>query len=142
MVQYHIPSLDQLPAIAKQFWREYQSYTVFLLTGDLGAGKTTFVQAIGKQLQIADDVLSPTYTIVNEYETKDGLTVYHADLYRLHSMEEAQEVGIEEYLDSGHPCFIEWPELIEPLLPLKFVKLELKNHPDGDGRLLIVDAYG
>ncbi|MEZ4886064.1 MAG: tRNA (adenosine(37)-N6)-threonylcarbamoyltransferase complex ATPase subunit type 1 TsaE [Chitinophagales bacterium] len=89
---------------------------VFAFYGEMGAGKTTFVQQICKQLQSKDAVSSPTYALVNEYTLPDGNPVFHLDLYRLKDLEEAYDIGIEEYLYSGHYCLIEWPQIIEPLL--------------------------
>lgn len=88
---------------------------VILLKGDLGAGKTTFVKAFLKTHGVADQVSSPTYSVVNEYQLADG-KAYHIDLYRLNDTEEALDIGIEEYLDSGYFCLVEWPQIIEPLV--------------------------
>lgn len=92
---------------------------IFTFSGEIGAGKTSFIQALCRKLGVRESVTSPTFSLVNEYSINaetSADTLYHLDLYRLKNMEEAQDIGIEEILYSDHYCFIEWPELIEPLL--------------------------
>lgn len=139
--EYSISSLDELSKVAARIWKDLGEYRVFLLSGGLGAGKTTLVQAICDHLGVVEEVLSPTYTIINEYRDGRDQPVYHADLYRLQSLEEALETGIEDYLFSGHPCFVEWPDLIVPLMPAKFVKLAIDRAPSG-GRNVIAEIHG
>ena len=98
---------------------------VVLFSGDLGAGKTSLIKAICKELGCRDDVTSPTFSLVNEYIC-DSELIYHIDLYRLESTEEAIHIGIEDYLFSGNWCFVEWPELIMPLLPDKFATVNIE----------------
>lgn len=126
MEQRTIESLADLPALAREILDYAGTRTVFLLTGDLGAGKTTLTQALCAELGVSEPVTSPTYALVNEYAGTDG-PVYHLDLYRLKDLDEAIGIGIETYLDSGRPCFIEWPELIDPLLPEDFVEIKLER---------------
>jgi len=139
--EYHIESLKELLAVAEQIWEDLGSYQVFLLSGGLGAGKTSLVQAICEYLGVTEEVVSPTYTIINEYRDGYNKPVFHADLYRLNSIEEAYETGIEDCLFSKRPCFVEWPDLIDPLLPAKFVKLALHITPTG-GRKVIAEIHG
>jgi tRNA threonylcarbamoyladenosine biosynthesis protein TsaE len=98
---------------------------VCILVGDLGAGKTTFVQAIVSIISPGEKVTSPTFSLINEYETKNG-DIYHMDLYRLNSLEEALDIGIEEYFYKGN-CFVEWPQIIEDILPDTYYIIEIEN---------------
>jgi len=98
---------------------------IWLFRGEMGAGKTTLVKEIGQQLKIKSIVQSPTFSLVNPYETESGEIIYHFDLYRLENVHEAIDIGIEEYLDSGHLCFIEWPERAEILWNIPHVNMEI-----------------
>lgn len=111
-----ITTVNQLVELAKHMLKLNQNDTIYVLIGDLGAGKTTLMQAFGKELGISDPIVSPTYSIINEYESANGV-VYHMDLYRLNSVDEAMNIGIEDYLYSGQYVFIEWPEVIKSILP-------------------------
>lgn len=105
-------------------------YNIFLLKGNLGAGKTTFTQFLLKNLESEDEVSSPTYSIVNEYNTPKG-KVYHFDLYRLKNIEEAYDIGIEEYLDNAFLCIIEWPEVYQDeLYGLNYHEMNIINNGD------------
>ncbi|MDQ0780717.1 tRNA (adenosine(37)-N6)-threonylcarbamoyltransferase complex ATPase subunit type 1 TsaE [Chryseobacterium sp. W4I1] len=105
-------------------------HNIFLLKGNLGAGKTTFTQFLLKKLGSTDEVNSPTYSIVNEYNTPKG-KIYHFDLYRLKNMEEVYDIGIEEYLDNAFLCIIEWPEVYEEeLYGLKYHTMSIVNNGD------------
>lgn len=105
-------------------------HNIFLLKGNLGAGKTTFTQFLLKKLGSTDEVNSPTYSIVNEYNTPKG-KIYHFDLYRLKSIEEVYDIGIEEYLDNAFLCIIEWPEVYEEeLYGLKYHTMSIVNNGD------------
>lgn len=94
--------------------------------GEIGAGKTTLIQALCTELGVTDEVTSPTFSLVNEYVAADGRPVYHIDLYRLDDPEEALGIGIEDYLYSGDFCLLEWPELIQGLIPADAVKVEIR----------------
>lgn len=117
MTEYIAEQLADLPAIAKKVIATLENKHVWCFDGEMGAGKTTFIQAICKELGVESAVQSPTFSIVNEYLTSDNQTIYHFDCYRLKSVNEALDIGIEEYLYSGNYCFIEWAERITPLLP-------------------------
>lgn len=110
--------------------------TVFAFYGKMGAGKTTFIKAVCEQLGVQDTVTSPTFAIVNEYEAAQGRPIYHFDFYRIKKVSEAYDMGCEEYFYSGHPCFIEWPELIEEVLPEETVSVTIEALPDGLRRLV------
>lgn len=110
---------------------------IILFHGEMGAGKTTFIKALAKQLGVTDMTGSPTFSLVNEYGTDDGRTLYHFDLYRLNSEEEAYDMGIDEYFYSGNLCLIEWPEKTPNLIPLDHTAIYLSTLPDGRRNLVI-----
>jgi tRNA threonylcarbamoyladenosine biosynthesis protein TsaE len=113
---------------------------VVSLTGDLGAGKTTFVQGAAEGLGVTEPVLSPTFTLVRRY--KGSLPVYHLDVYRLERMQDVLDVGLEEILDEGAVVFIEWGDAIDPLLPSEQLQVELTLPTEGDRRLLELTWHG
>ena len=114
----HIKTLSEIDSAAAKFLDAVEGRKVIAFYGEMGAGKTTFINAITRQLGVVDDAVnSPSFSIVNEYRTASGDTIYHFDLYRLDSVEEALAIGVEEYFYSGSLCLLEWPERIEPLLP-------------------------
>ncbi len=120
-------TLVDLPVLAKEMIAELQDAPrVWLFRGQMGAGKTTLTKEILKQLDVEQNVQSPTFSLVNEYQTSMGDIVYHFDLYRLKNIQEALAIGIEEYLDSGHFCFIEWPEQAEELWDFPHVNVEIE----------------
>jgi tRNA threonylcarbamoyladenosine biosynthesis protein TsaE len=110
------------------------------LTGDLGAGKTTFVQGAADGLKVTEPVLSPTFTLVRRY--RGTLPVYHLDVYRLERMQDALDIGLDEILDEGAVIFIEWGDAIDPLLPADHLQVELTLPAEGDGRRLELTWYG
>lgn len=124
--------ISELAGVTEVIYKHSHNSTIWLLEAEMGVGKTTFVKTLGNFLNITDHISSPTYNIVNEYITADNSTIYHFDFYRIQSEEEAYQVGIEEYLDSGNLCLIEWGKNIESILnnyPQKFtVNIELNNH--------------
>lgn len=119
-----INSKSDLPAAAKKLLFFADSPKVFLFFGEMGAGKTTFIQALCAELGVTDLVASPTFSIVNEYNSRQGV-IYHFDFYRIKNEEEAFDIGFEEYLYSGNYCFIEWPEKITSLWPPNYVKVNV-----------------
>jgi tRNA threonylcarbamoyladenosine biosynthesis protein TsaE len=118
---------NQLPQIAKDIISNNPSSRIFALHGKMGVGKTTLIKAICTELGVADIVGSPTFAIVNQYITQNKATLYHFDFYRLNKLEEAYDLGYEDYFFSGNYCFIEWPEKIEPLLPQGCTKIYLEE---------------
>lgn len=116
MIQINCKTIDELPSIACALLEKYPDKRVFLLRGAMGAGKTTFMQAIARELQSKDTVSSPTFAIVNQYEINNNHYIYHFDFYRIKNLKEAIDIGFEEYLYSGEYCFIEWAENVEELL--------------------------
>lgn len=120
-------SVNNLDEIAQKLIQEFPDKKVFALYGKMGAGKTTFIQAICKILGSLDNVISPTFAIINEYSTKSKEPIFHFDFYRINDMSEAFDLGYEDYFYSGNYCFIEWPERIEPLLPKGIVEVKIET---------------
>lgn len=131
-------ALSELKPIAQQIIAQWK-HPILLLEAPMGAGKTTLIKALCSELGVMQAVSSPTFSLVNSYQDSEGKTLYHFDLYRLNSLEEAMDIGIEEYLDSGARCMIEWPERIRPLLSDAFHQIQIE--PLGaNTRKLIFDA--
>jgi len=124
-------SLQALPRIAAQIIQHFPTQRVFAFYGKMGAGKTTFIQSICKVLGSDDTVTSPTFALINEYNTTGSTSIFHFDFYRIKNMEEAFDMGYEDYLYSGNYCLIEWPEMIEPLLPDHIVRVTIDVADDG-----------
>jgi len=124
-MHFLINSLPDLNLFAAQILKEYPSVRVFLLNGNLGAGKTTLIQSFCYQLGVLSNVSSPTFSIVNEYQVNDK-KIYHMDLYRLNSFKEVYEIGLEEYLDSGEYCFIEWHDIAQNLYTTSHLKIDIE----------------
>ncbi len=122
--KFTIKKESELTDVAK-YVSDNLKYKIILLLGDMGSGKTTFVKYLMKEIINYDAVNSPTFSLVNEYSTDQPELVYHMDLYRLETIEEALNIGIEEYLESGHINLIEWPQLIEPIIPKESHKIEI-----------------
>ena len=134
-----IPSLDALDAAAEEFVALMGDETVYAFTGEMGAGKTTFINALCRALGVEDDHTgSPTFAIVNEYRSDTTAElIYHFDLYRIENLEQAFDIGVEDYLDSGALCFIEWPDRSDDILPDDTVRINIEVLPDGGRRLTV-----
>lgn len=117
---------DQLPEIAKEILRFAENRKIFLFYAEMGVGKTTFIKALSACLGSKDSFSSPTYSLINEYSSPLG-RIFHFDLYRLQSQQELYDLGIEEYLDSGAYCLVEWPEKIEQAIQEPHVKIKIEN---------------
>jgi len=117
-LEWIVDDLNELNKAAVDLIQKVNSTRVFCFHGDMASGKTTFIKAICKELGVSEEVNSPTFSIVNEYQDKNGRPVYHFDFYRIKKVEEAFDLGYEEYIYSGNYCFIEWPEKIANLLNL------------------------
>ena len=127
-----ISGLDTIQESAKEFVRLMGDDTVFAFYGKMGAGKTTFIKALCKELGVEDEVNSPTFAIINEYRSATTAElIYHFDFYRIKKLEEVYDLGYEDYFYSGALCFIEWPELVEELLPLDAKKVTITENSDG-----------
>ena len=137
MTNIEIPSLKSLPQAAQQFIDAMKGRKVFAFYGKMGAGKTTFIKELCKALGTEDEVNSPTFAIVNEYATPQG-PIFHFDFYRIKKEEEVCDLGYEDYVYSGNICLMEWPELIEDMLPDDTVRVTIVEHEDGT-RTLTMD---
>ena len=126
-----IADKSHLKEAAKHFLRETAGSRIFAFYGQMGSGKTTFIKALCKELGVTDTVTSPSFTLINEYRRPGDVPVYHFDFYRIKKISEVLDFGIEEYFDSASPCFMEWPELIEPLLPADTLRISVTVLPDG-----------
>lgn len=132
MTEIIIKDLDHIREAAREFICKMGEGSVFAFYGSMGAGKTTFVKAICEELGVEDVITSPTFAIVNEYRSySTGELIYHFDFYRIKKLEEVYDMGYEDYFYSGALCFIEWPELIEELLPEDAVRVTIKETEDG-----------
>lgn len=135
-IKIEVNGLDGLENAAKRIIESTQGDQIFIFEGEMGAGKTTLIKALAKELGVLKVVTSPTFSIVNEYDA-NGKIIYHFDFYRIKNLQEAYDIGYEEYFYSGNICFIEWPEKIAPLLPLHFVKIEISAQNENDRILSI-----
>ena len=125
-----IQNLEDIDRAAAQFLQEIGEHKLLAFFAPMGAGKTTFTTAICKRLGVRDAICSPTFTIVNEYLMEDGEPLYHFDFYRISKPQEALDIGLYDYLDSGSLCIMEWPENIEELLPEETVVVRIQVNPD------------
>jgi len=131
-------TLKDVPEIASELIKQMKAYTIFTFSGPLGAGKTTLVQEILKQLGVTGPVQSPTYTYMSVYRLPDGRTFYHFDLYRLNSLDDFLTEGFDEYfLKKNSWCFIEWPEILDPILKNTALPITLE-YGDNNTRLITV----
>ena len=126
-----IKSIDDYPAAAREFINSMNKNRIFAFYGSMGAGKTTFIKSVCEAMGVEDAINSPTFAIVNEYEDSEQNTIYHFDFYRIKNITEVYNMGYEEYLYSDAYCFIEWPELIEELLPEESVAVMIEEGSDG-----------
>ena len=138
MQPIRIPSLDGLDRAAAEFLQAIGDKRLVAFYAPMGAGKTTFITAVCKALGVREDaVSSPTFAIINEYRTTAGEPLYHFDFYRIERPEEALDIGLYDYLDSGSLCLMEWPENIEPLLPPETLRARIVVEPDGSRTLTL-----
>lgn len=128
--QITINNTSELRSAAQTFLKICSGKNIFAFTGNMGAGKTTFIKAICEEMGVEDTISSPTFSIVNEYRTPKGEKVFHFDFYRIKSESEAYDMGYEDYLYSKAYCFIEWPEKIEGLIPPEAVKVNIQTEKD------------
>lgn len=130
MQEIVIKDLESITQAARDFLALAGDSRILAFYGSMGAGKTTFIKALCQVLGVEEEVTSPTFAIVNEYLSSQG-PVYHFDFYRIKRMEEAFDIGLEDYLDSGNLCLMEWPELIEDLLPEDTLRITINENADG-----------
>jgi tRNA threonylcarbamoyladenosine biosynthesis protein TsaE len=134
-MEIRISDLELIREAAREFIQHIGEHRVFAFYGEMGAGKTTFIKAVCEELGVEDVITSPTFAIINEYSGKDD-TIYHFDFYRIKKLEEVYDMGYEDYFYSGALCFIEWPELIEEVLPEDAVKVQIIEKEDGTRAVL------
>lgn len=130
-----IKGIEQIDDAAREFLRRKPANPVVALYGEMGAGKTTFTKALCRVLGVVDGVNSPTFTLINEYRTENDDTIYHFDFYRIEKLEEAFDIGFEEFIYSGNLCLIEWPEKIEQILPSDTLRVKISVLEDGSREL-------
>lgn len=133
-------TLDKIKQEAESFVKTYlQEKRVVAFYAEMGVGKTTFIKALGEVLGVVDPMNSPTFALVNEYDTQEGEVLFHFDFYRIKALQEALDLGAEDYFYSGHFCFIEWPELVEELLPEGCLRVKIELLDNGERELSIMN---
>jgi tRNA threonylcarbamoyladenosine biosynthesis protein TsaE len=132
-----INSIKEIHKTAEKFIDQIGEKKIFAFNGKMGAGKTTFIKAICEVMGVKETINSPTFSIVNEYEAADGRIIYHFDCYRINKIQEALDLGAEEYLCSGNLCFIEWSENIAPLLPDSLINVDIEEIENGKRQIII-----
>lgn len=141
MFSTKVNSLSELQSAANELVTTFSEERVFAFYGKMGAGKTTFIQAICRALGSDDNVTSPTFALINEYNTPEMESIFHFDFYRIKELEEAYDLGYEDYVYSGSYCLIEWPEMIESLLPENLVEVRIEVQDD-ESRLITAQKPG
>lgn len=135
-MQIIIQNISDLSLAASKLLAAFPDKRLFALYGEMGAGKTTFVKAIGDILQVKETVNSPTFALVNVYHKLDNSPIYHFDFYRIKNLQEVFDIGYEDYFFSGNYCFLEWPELVDSLLPDNTVKVYISEDIDKGCRII------
>ena len=130
-VYFELESLDKIHEAARYFLNAVGDANIFAIDGDMGVGTTTFIKAVCEELGVKDVITSPTFSLVNEYTDGKGEPVYHFDFYRIKKIDEVYDMGYEDYFYGGNLCFLEWPELIEDLLPEDVTKVHIVTEEDG-----------
>ena len=139
--EFHVKGVEGLTEVSDYLISQRESADVVAFYGPMGAGKTTLIKNLCHRMGVTDEVNSPTFAIVNEYVTEDGDSVYHFDFYRIKKLEEAYDIGYENYFYSGNYCLIEWPELIEPLLPERYLRVDIRQGATDDERIIKIACY-
>ena len=139
MKNIKITDIEHIREAALEFINQIGDRRVFAFYGKMGAGKTTFVKAICEELGVEDVITSPTFAIINEYSTDSDESIFHFDFYRIKKLEEVYDMGYEDYFYSGALCFIEWPELIEEILPEDTVHVSISEQEDGSRLVTVSD---
>ena len=138
--EFHIHGVDALTEVSDYLIAQRNEADVIAFYGSMGAGKTTLIKNLCHRMGVTDEVNSPTFAIVNEYATSEGESVYHFDFYRIKKLEEAYDIGFENYFYSGNLCLIEWPEMIEPLLPDHHIRVQLRLGATDDDRIIEIET--
>ena len=134
-----INHINELPQAAKEFVNLISDRNVFVFYGAMGVGKTTFIKAICKELKVVDNVVSPTFSLINEYKTSDAQIIYHFDVYRINKIEQVYDFGYEDYFYSGRISLIEWPEKIESILPEEVIPIYITEEINGTRKIVITE---
>lgn len=137
MKQFVISDESELADVARAIVPLIKDNPIVCLSGEMGAGKTTFTKVLCGQLGVQDAMSSPTFSIVNEYRDEEDYPIYHFDFYRVEKLEEALDIGVEEYFYSGDLCIIEWPDMIKPLIPEKHLEISIKLVGDNSREITI-----
>jgi tRNA threonylcarbamoyladenosine biosynthesis protein TsaE len=135
-LEYSCFTESDLRQVARKLIRTFPEARVFAFYGSMGAGKTTFIKALCRELNGIDIVQSPSFSLINEYKTAVGESIFHFDLYRINKLEEVFDIGYEDYIYSGSYCFLEWPELIENLLPPETIKVSITENRSEGSRII------
>ncbi|MDR3266403.1 MAG: tRNA (adenosine(37)-N6)-threonylcarbamoyltransferase complex ATPase subunit type 1 TsaE [Tannerella sp.] len=135
-----ITGLENIQDTAKKICEYLNDKHIIALYGNMGAGKTTLIKAICREKGVVENVTSPTFSLVNEYKTSGNETIYHFDFYRINNIAEVYDFGYEEYFDSGELCFIEWPEMIENLLPDNILRINIKTLDDNKREIMVLTS--
>lgn len=139
--EFHVEGVEGLAEVSDYLISQRGEADVVAFYGPMGAGKTTLIKDLCHRMGVTDEVNSPTFAIVNEYVTCEGESVYHFDFYRIKKLEEAYDIGYENYFYSGNLCLIEWPELIEPLLPERYLRVDIRLGSTDDERIIKIMCY-
>lgn len=138
--EFEINSVDELSQVSEYLLGLREESDIIAFYGPMGAGKTTLIKNLCHRMGVTDEVNSPTFAIVNEYVTEEAESVYHFDFYRIKKLEEVYDIGYENYFYSGNLCLLEWPEMIEPLMPEKFIRVDIALGDTDDSRRIIVSV--
>lgn len=138
MKEFHINGVDELGQVADYLISLRDASDIIAFYGPMGAGKTTLIKNLCHKMGVTDEVNSPTFAIVNEYVTLEGESVYHFDFYRIKKLEEVYDIGYDNYFYSGNLCLLEWPEMIDPLMPERFVRVDIALGETDDSRKITV----
>lgn len=139
--EFHVAGIEGLAEVSDYLMSLRDEADVVAFYGPMGAGKTTLIKDLCHRMGVTDEVNSPTFAIVNEYVTEEGDAVYHFDFYRIKKLEEAYDIGYENYFYSGSLCLIEWPELIDPLLPERYLRVDIQLGATDDERIIKIACY-
>ena len=136
--EFEINSVEELSQVSEYLLGLRDESDIIAFYGPMGAGKTTLIKNLCHRMGVTDEVNSPTFAIVNEYVTMEAESVYHFDFYRIKKLEEVYDIGYENYFYSGNLCLLEWPEMIEPLMPEKFIRVDIALGDTDDSRRIVV----
>ena len=138
--EFEINSVEELSQVSEYLLGLREESDIIAFYGPMGAGKTTLIKNLCHRMGVTDEVNSPTFAIVNEYVTEEAESVYHFDFYRIKKLEEVYDIGYENYFYSGNLCLLEWPEMIEPLMPEKFIRVDIALGDTDDSRRIVVSV--